>query len=131
MAKQSHKKSGTIPFWPNHALTEASVALFFLGGLFLLSGILPRELGETANKLATPEHILPDWYFLWMFQLLKIIPSKILGLLVSAGVFAVIFVAPWLDKSHLRRPGQRPVASLLMLGFLIAAAILSVFSLGL
>lgn len=129
MAKQEQKKSGTIPFWPNHALTEASVALFFLGGLFLLSGILPRELGEPANKLATPEHILPDWYFLWMFQLLKLIPSKILGLLVSAGVFAVLFAVPWLDKSPLRRPGQRPAASLLMLGFMIAAGILSFLAL--
>ncbi|MFZ5626119.1 MAG: cytochrome b subunit of the bc complex [Bacillota bacterium] len=127
MANSKYKK-GTIPFIPNHLLTEAAVALFFIGIILFLSGLIPRELGEPANKLATPEHIKPEWYYLWMFEMLKLIPSKILGLLASGAVFVVLALVPWLDKSPYRRPSQRPVASAVMGLAVVAVIVLTIMA---
>lgn len=105
-----NSKKKSIPFIPNHILTEIALALVFVGVIFILASLYPRELGAPANPQKTPAHILPEWYFLWMYEMLKKLP-KLLGILAPVLVFLALFAIPWLDKSDKRRPQQRPISS--------------------
>lgn len=95
-----------VPFFPNHFTTEVAVALGVLGIVFFLAGVIPKELGPPANPVMTPAEIKPEWYFLWIFGLLKILP-QLLGLFVPVLLGIVVLLLPWLDKSTSRRPEER------------------------
>lgn len=119
-----NSKEYSIPFYPHHLLTELALALGYMGLVFILAGIAPRELGAPANPLMTPAHIKPEWYFLWMFGLLKIVP-QLLGLLIPVLIFIALFLLPWLDKTPERRPEKRPRVIITTELILIAMAILT------
>ena len=121
-------RRGSIPFIPDHIMTEFAVGLFFAGALFYLAAYLPRGLGEPANRFLTPEHIKPEWYFLWMYELLKRVP-KLIGILVPPLALIVLFLVPWLDRSSQRYPVRRPIASGVMA--LAVAAVVALTILGL
>lgn len=78
VAKNPDKK--VMKFFPNFFLRDLVVWLLIFAGLLALSVLYPWELGKKADPFAsTPVGIKPEWYFVWMFQTLKIIPSKILA----------------------------------------------------
>ncbi|MDF3075887.1 MAG: cytochrome b, partial [Alphaproteobacteria bacterium] len=62
-----------------------------------------------ANPLVTPEHIVPEWYFLPFYAILRAVPDKLLGVLAMFGAIAVLFVLPWLDRSKVRSATFRPI----------------------
>lgn len=117
-----------IPFYPDHAFTELAVALVTIGFIILLAGMVPKELGEPANKLVTPQHILPEWYFLWMFQFLKMVP-KAIGLGGLAAFFALLLAVPWLDRSPYTRLSKRPRATVIGIATIIIITILTFLAL--
>ncbi len=97
-----------VPFFPDHLMYEAKVALWFGIGLIIV-GIIglfdPMGLGDPANPLVTPEHTTPEWYFLWLFQLLKYIPARVLGTegriigaLIPILLVGVLVIWPFLNK---------------------------------
>lgn len=100
------KNKDTVPFFPNHLITEVAVAFGVFGVVLVLAGIWPRELGPPANTVMTPSHIQPEWYFLWLFGLLKIVP-QLLGLLIPVVLIGALFCLPWLDRCSSRRPAER------------------------
>ncbi|WP_434511006.1 cytochrome b subunit of the bc complex [Desulfitobacterium sp. AusDCA] len=114
-----------IPFFPNHALTELALALFFIGGIFVLAALSPHGLGAAADPLVTPEHIKPEWYFLWMFEILKLVPSKLVGILIVLAIFVALILVPWLDRQPSRRFADRKVAFAVLAAIIILCAILS------
>ena len=62
-----------------------------------------------ANPLQTPAHIVPEWYFLPFYAILRAIPDKLGGVLMMFGAIAVLFVLPWLDRSPVRSGRFRPL----------------------
>ena len=75
----------------------------------LLSALVPPALGEPANPDVTPDRLLPDWYLLWAFGLLKAAPNisafgvdwmsgKFLGVLLIIATFTAVLVVPWIDR---------------------------------
>jgi len=85
----------TIPFYPDHVITEAKVVL----GIVILAVIIgvigmfaPVGVEEAADPLNTPAHVKPEWYFLALYQLLKFVPETF-G--VVSIVLAVVVVALW------------------------------------
>lgn len=96
--KLSPMESEDIPFFPGHFLTEAVIAFAVLGLVFILAGVWPKELGPPANTIMTPSRIVPEWYFLWLFGLLKIVP-ELLGLFLTGLLFVGVLLLPWLDRS--------------------------------
>jgi quinol-cytochrome oxidoreductase complex cytochrome b subunit len=84
--EEAQAKPGAPPprmmkFVPNFALRDAVGWLAALGVLALLAALFPWELGRKADPYApAPAGIRPEWYFAWMFQTLRMLPSKILGL---------------------------------------------------
>jgi cytochrome b6 len=105
----SVERAGITPrvmkFVPNFLLRDMVGWLAALGLLALLSALLPWELGLKADPYApAPAGIRPEWYFGWMFQTLKLLPSHVLGIegelfgVLAIGVAAMAWVgAPFLD----------------------------------
>ena len=82
-----------MPFFPNFLLRDLLLWLIVLNLLAILAVFFPWELGKKADPFGSaPAGIRPEWYFLFMFQTLKFIPSKLLfmdGEVLGIGVFGV------------------------------------------
>jgi cytochrome b6-f complex subunit 4 len=93
MSENQEKKS--VPFYPDHLKLEAKVALA-VGIIVLLVGLIglfyPVGLGDPADPMDTPVHIKPEWYFLFLYQLLRFIPETVGA---TAPVIAVLILAIW------------------------------------
>ncbi len=95
-----------MPFYPNFILRDLMVWMIVLGILGTLSLYFPWELGVKADPIApAPAGIEPEWYFLFVFQALRIFPSTVAGIdgrLVLFGLLGVVGLAwtfvPWLDQ---------------------------------
>jgi len=86
---------------------------------YLLSPEIP------ANPLSTPPHIVPEWYLLAYYAILRAIPNKLAGVIAMFGSIGVLFLVPWLDTSRVRsarfRPLYRVFFWLLMAAWLVLA----------
>ncbi|MGJ9382023.1 c-type cytochrome [Salipaludibacillus sp. CF4.18] len=113
----------TEAFWPNFLLREWMVGAVFLVGYLVLTVAHPAPLERVADPTDSGYIPLPDWYFLFLYQLLKYEfaagPYTVMGAVVIPGIaFGALLLAPWLDKGSERRPLKRPIAtSLMLLGF--------------
>ena len=99
MSENQNPEEKSVPFFPDHLLYEAKVALWF--GLILIAiGIVgffnPLGLGEPADPMVTPEHTKPEWYFLGLFQILKYLP-KTAGAITPVILVLIILIWPFLD----------------------------------
>lgn len=100
------KRKKEIPFFPDFLLRDIVNCLFVFAVLVILALFLPRELGVKADQLAAaPAGIRPEWYFLFMFETLKLIPGKIffiegkeLGVLMFAMGAVLLVSVPFLDR---------------------------------
>jgi mono/diheme cytochrome c family protein len=107
---QEDKKKG-IPFFPNALFKDAVVSLIVLIALIALSWFVGSELGERADPSDDSFSPKPEWYFLFLFQLLKYFPGDLefLGVVViPAVVILALFALPWLDRSAKRHITGRP-----------------------
>jgi cytochrome b6-f complex subunit 4 len=102
------------PAWPNDLLYVFPVVI--LGTIACIVGLSvlePSALGEKADPFATPLEILPEWYFFPTFNLLRVIPNKLLGVLSMAAVPAGLITVPFLENvNKFQNPFRRPIASL-------------------
>jgi ubiquinol-cytochrome c reductase cytochrome b subunit len=74
----------------------------------------PNYLGHAdnyipANPLQTPPHIVPEWYFLPFYAILRAIPDKLGGVIAMVGAIVILFFIPWLDTSRVRSTSYRPI----------------------
>ncbi|HEX4891043.1 MAG TPA: cytochrome b, partial [Alphaproteobacteria bacterium] len=77
-----------------------------------------------ANRLSTPAHIVPEWYLLPFYAILRSIPDKLLGVIAMGIAIFVLFLVPWLDTSKVRSARFRPLYKQFFWLFLIDALIL-------
>ncbi len=124
-------KRDTVPFWPYYVIKDLFALALILTVFIAIVGFMPNYLGHPdnyieANPLATPAHIVPEWYFLpfyailraftadvWLVQLVSlftggIIDAKFFGVLAMFGAIAVLALVPWLDTSSVRSGKYRP-----------------------
>ncbi|MER8611012.1 cytochrome b N-terminal domain-containing protein [Mesorhizobium sp. M1216] len=132
-------KTDVVDFTPYATVKDAFGILVFLFFFAYFVFYLPNYLGHPdnntiANPLKTPAHIVPEWYFLPFYAILRAITfnigpidSKLGGVLAMFGSIAVLFLVPWLDTSKVRSAVYRPwyrvlfwlfVANALFLGWL-------------
>jgi cytochrome b-561 len=141
-----------VPLWPYQALLAGELLLLMFGVLFLLSAFVPPHPLEAFGPPGptTPE-VKPDWYLMWVYGFLKIVPPQATfsllgatigpnflgGLLFPALLFGILTLAPWIDRTnrrvvprieYLEPPRQTPlrtasgVAVLVFIGTLFIAA---------
>lgn len=108
------------PFWPNFLLKEWMVAAVCLVGFLVLTVSHPSPLTDKANPNDSAFIPLPDWYFLFLYQMLKYPWAAgdwiVLGTVVIPGIaFGGLMLVPWLDTSKERRAFKRPVTTSIML----------------
>lgn len=110
----------TEAFWPNFLLKEWLVGSVFLIGFLTLVAAHPAPLQGLADPSNAAYLPLPDWYFLFLYQLLKYKFASqdfiLFGILVLPGLaFGGLLLAPFLDNGPGRRPKHRPIAVAMML----------------
>jgi cytochrome b6-f complex subunit 4 len=121
------QEENTIPFYPDHVATEAKVALGILV-IVVIVGVLgmiaPVGLGEPADPMNTPAHVKPEWYFLFLYQLLKYVP-KTAGVIIPLAGLAILMFWPFLDRKQDTRIARRNRIILVVVVF-IAIIVLTV-----
>ena len=97
---ETEQEEKTIPFYPDHLLNEAKLALAILG-IVIAVGVLalwfPVGQGDPADPLNTPAHAKPEWYFLFLYQILKYLP-KTLGVILPIIGLMILIAWPFLDR---------------------------------
>lgn len=120
----------TEAFLPDFLLKEWMVAVVFLVGFMTLVMSEDPPLGEVADPTNTSFLPVPDWYFLFIYELLKFEWAAgkfiIIGTLGLPGIaFTALLLAPWLDRSKERQPLKRPITTGIMSLTLIAVIVLT------
>ena len=122
----------TLPFWPYFVIKDLFALAIILAAFFAVVGFMPNYLGHPdnyieANPLVTPAHIVPEWYFLPFYAILRafdsevwiviffnfisggIIDAAFFGVLAMFGAIFVMALVPWLDTSSIRSGRYRPM----------------------
>ncbi|WP_395651489.1 cytochrome bc complex cytochrome b subunit [Brevundimonas sp.] len=102
-----------IPFHPYYTVKDGFAVLLFLILFSTFVFFMPDALGHAdnyipANPLQTPAHIVPEWYMLPFYAILRAIPDKFGGVVAMFGSIGVLFILPWLDTSRVRSMRYRP-----------------------
>jgi len=146
--------SDTVPFHPYYTVKDLFAISLFMILFAIFVFYMPEAMGKVDNQVAadplkTPAHIVPEWYLLPFYAILRAIPSKLLGVTALAGSIIILAFLPWLDTSRVRSANYRPIyrqflliffAAVIGLGYLgsqepsggyvIAARILTVYYFG-
>jgi len=104
----------TIPFHPYYTIKDLfGLAVFLLIYAFFVfyapNTLLSPDNYIPANPMQTPNHIVPEWYLLPYYAILRAVPNKLLGVIMAFGSLFILFFVPWLDRSPVRSARFRPV----------------------
>jgi len=118
-----------IPFFPYYVAKDVFGLGVFLLVYFAVVFWAPNMLGDAenyvpANPLVTPPHIVPEWYYLPFYAILRSIPDKLLGVIAMFGAILIMFALPWLDRHPVRSASFRPVFRIFFWIFVINALVL-------
>jgi ubiquinol-cytochrome c reductase cytochrome b subunit len=121
--------SDTVPFHPYYTVKDGFAISLFMILFAVFVFYAPDALGHTdnyipANPLVTPPHIVPEWYFLPFYAILRAIPDKLTGVFAMFGAIFCLFILPWLDTSKVRSMRYRPQARMYFLFFVVACVVL-------
>jgi len=117
---KAEAKKDTVPFYPFYVMKDLFALVMILIVFMAIVGFMPNYLGHPdnyipANALSTPAHIVPEWYYLPFYAILRAITfdvlfldAKFLGVLAMFGSIAVMALAPWTDTSPVRSGRYRP-----------------------
>lgn len=92
-----------INFHTYYTTKDAVGFIFFLVSLAFIVIFFPISLGDPenfipANPLVTPVHIIPEWYFLWAYAILRSIPNKLGGVVAIFAAILILFVLPFINQ---------------------------------
>ena len=122
-------KADVLPFTPYATVKDGFAMSLFMIMFAVFVFYLPNSLGHAdnyipANPIVTPAHIVPEWYFLPFYAILRAVPDKLMGVLAMFGAIACFFALPWLDTSKVRSMRYRPTARLYFWLFVLSACVL-------
>jgi quinol-cytochrome oxidoreductase complex cytochrome b subunit len=118
-----------LPFHPYFTVKDGFAAILFVILFAVIVFFMPNALGHPdnlipADPLKTPPHILPEWYLLPFYAILRAVPDKLAGVIAMFSAIAVLFVLPWLDTSAVRSMRYRPVMRICFIALVVAGLVL-------
>jgi len=118
-----------LSFYPYYIIKDLYGLFFLLVPFMIFVGFYPNLLGHPdnyieANPLVTPPHIVPEWYFLTFYAILRAIPDKLLGVVALLAAIVVLLFLPLLQKPEIRSMEFRPLSQILFWFFFVNALIL-------
>ena len=120
-------------YYPSFLFKEiVMMMVIFILVAVVLAGFFPVELEDPADPTDNLYVPKPEWYFLFLYQLLKYFPAKLEAVATSAvaiGGFFVLLALPFLDRSAEKRPSKRPIAMAAMALTVLGIILLTVFGL--
>ncbi len=107
-------RADTLPMTPYAVMKDAFALAVFVMLFSWFVFFAPDYLGHAdnynqANPLVTPPHIVPEWYFLPFYAILRAVPSKLGGVLLMFAAVAILAFVSWLDTSRVRSTKYRPI----------------------
>ncbi|HCM96859.1 MAG: hypothetical protein A2X25_05370 [Chloroflexi bacterium GWB2_49_20] len=132
MEKYKKAKAEGVPFFPDIIFKDIVVSLLILIILVLLAYFIGAPVEARANPNDASYTPRPEWYFLFLFQMLKYFPGKleVVGAMILPTLFiGLLLVLPFLDKSPKRHFLKRPFASLMAVGVLLGIVGLTLLAL--
>lgn len=117
------------PFFPYAVAKDAVMACVVMAVIITMSLVLGAELGSKANPTTTTYVPRPEWYFFFLFEVLRVIKPPSLVPLATIGVptigMIILFLLPFFDRGPERRPERRPIATLTGIFVIGAMALLT------
>ena len=126
---EAKTEKDTVPFTPYATIKDAfgvsCFMLFFAWFIFYM----PNYLGDAdnyipANPGVTPMHIVPEWYYLPFYAILRSIPNKLAGVIAMFSAIVVLAFLPWLDSAKTRSSKYRPLAKQFFWIFVVVCVLL-------
>jgi menaquinol-cytochrome c reductase cytochrome b/c subunit len=109
-----HKAAGK-PFFPYAVAKDSIMAAVVVFSIIMMSLIFGAELGPKADPTTTTYVPRPEWYFFFLFELLRVIKPAVLTPVATIGVpticMVLLFLLPFYDRGPERRPERRPIAT--------------------
>ncbi|WP_446340446.1 cytochrome b6-f complex subunit IV [Coleofasciculus chthonoplastes] len=110
------------PAWPNDLLYTFPIVIMGTIALCVCLAVLdPAMIGEPSDPFATPLEILPEWYLYPSFQILRVVPNKLLGIALTGAIPLGLILVPFIENvNKFQNPFRRPVATtVFMIGTLV------------
>ena len=118
------------PFFPYAVAKDGAMAAITLGVIILMAVLFGAELGPKADPTTTTYSPRPEWYFFFLFELLRVVKPPSLTLLATLGIpticLILLLLLPFYDRSPERHPLKRPIAMLGAVATVVAMAYLSI-----
>jgi len=107
-----------VAMWPFYAIKDLFGLLILMQIILTFVCLFPNLLGHwdnyiRADPMVTPPHIVPEWYFLWAYAILRSIPHKLLGACALVGAICLLATFPWLMDSSIPSMEYRPISKTL------------------
>lgn len=122
-------KKDTVPFHPYYTIKDfVGFGIYFILFSYFIF-FEPDYLSHPdnfipANPMVTPAHIVPEWYFLPFYAILRSIPNKLAGVIAMISAILILFALPWLDKSKVKSLAYRPLSRFFFWIFIVDSLIL-------
>jgi cytochrome b6-f complex subunit 4 len=117
---------GYIPYFWEELTSQAMIFFLLLGVMGGLALLWPADLAPRANILVTPAGIKPEWYFLSLFQLIKVIP-EIAGIIVPGVIVLLLVILPFVDRGPERNPLRKPITTTIAILVIVAIVVLTIW----
>jgi menaquinol-cytochrome c reductase cytochrome b/c subunit len=118
------------PFFPYAVAKDSAMAAITLGVIIVMAVLFGAELGPKADPTTTTYTPRPEWYFFFLFELLRVVKPAELVFLATIGIpticLVLLLLLPFFDRSPERHPLRRPIATTAGIATIIAMAYLSV-----
>ena len=119
----------TVAFTPYATIKDTfAVALFFIVYAWLIfyipNYLLDADNSIRANPLVTPSHVVPEWYLLPFYAILRAIPNKLMGVIALFAAIVVLALVPWLDRSPVKSAKYRPTYRFFFWVFVVICIVL-------
>ena len=115
LREYAHLKSQGKPFFPYAVAKDAVMACVVMAVIITMSLVLGAEIGSKVNAASTSYDARPEWYFFFLFEILRIIRTPSIMQLATIGVptlcMILLILLPFYDRGPERRPERRPIAT--------------------